>query len=184
MEHYRLTNDIREQVLRALLKRYDEEQGPAGDPEDPARGTAVYRRLLGARGLRWAEALPKGWLPTTSSLYVKVGERRYTVELSELLPIPHSAHAARYHMELRPTDPLARRLVRHEELCVAQRDARRELVGSIRARLSSSSTTRTLLVAWPEIAPFLPSAGGGRPVAPVDSAILNKTLGLKPSKKK
>lgn len=183
MEHYRLTNDIREQVLRALMKKYDEEQGPVGEREGHALGQVVWRRLLGVRGLRLITGLPRGWLPTTTTIYVAVGERRYVVKLAEYLPVPWSAHAGRNHMTLRATDPLAQRLARHEEQRIARNDARLHLRQQIWGTLRKAYTTRQLLAAWPEVEPFLPAASGRPVVAAAAPTTINKTLGLKPKKK-
>ena len=183
MDHYRLNNEIREQILRALLKKYDEEQGPAGKREDHALGQVVWRRLLGVRGLRLLTGLPRGWLPTTTAIYVAVGDRRYVAELPEPLPVPWSAHTARNHMTLRATDPLAQRLVRHEQQRIARNEARSHLRQQIWGTLRKAYTTRQLMAAWPEVEPFLPATTWRPAVAAAAPSTINKTLGLRPKKK-
>ena len=179
MEHYRLTNDIREQVLRALLAKYDKQQ-KSTKQEDRALGLAVYSRLLGGDARR-ARGLPEGWLPVTSRIVVKIGDRHYSVDIPEALPIPYSMYRFA-HITLLATDPLARRIVRNDQEHQVQHEARCQLREQILGRLRAAYTARQLLEVWPEVEPFLPVTRGST-TPPASANKLNSELGLRPKKK-
>lgn len=197
----RLTNEIRKTIKEAVLRHRFEEQAEALVADRAAFAGEVYNDVYRKSDRDKMEALPNGWLPTTSSVSVRFGETAYG--RYEDFPFDGAIYGDIAKVRKR-TDKSPQRCERrvphkhysgcskvygddhrlsskHAALKERADELQTEIVAAARqvtAALDSANTVKQLLEAWPEVEPFVPvrSAKANLPAVPVDA--LNKLLDL------
>lgn len=178
----RLTNAIREDMLRVLMKGKFDDRATALCEVERALAKEVYEHELGEH-LEAVRALPKGWLETSSHIRVAVSGMQSTLYFGDktLFPMPSSMRWGYANLPAR--SDLGKRVAQLRDDRRALEVERGELERETRAALYSFTTDKRLLEKWPEVESVLRDVTGDRatatrnlPAIKVDS--LNKRLGL------
>lgn len=175
MASAKLTTTVRDQIVARLLRHRFSGEAAQLIADRAAFAERVYDAVFAKAQRDRMNALPKGWLPTTSQVTISFGGtgrdsyaslylsgRDYGV-LDSMLdtkpdtierPVP-SIQQQGCLKAFEPTDALS---VEHESLCdraASLKSAIAEARSSIGAVVNSVTTTGKLREAWPEIGTFL-----------------------------
>ncbi len=178
----RLTKAMREHILEEMLRHRFRDEFLAIVKEQARIANVVYEDVFKKKVRDQMEALPDGWLPEVQGINVRLGEhynyfafngvgRSYAIshgidrvlmrsdEEPEaiLRRIPHSKESGClevYDHDHKLTLDYGKNVHRRSVDFIG---AYQKAAGEANAALNSFSNTRTLLKAWPECEPFLPT---------------------------
>jgi hypothetical protein len=198
MASVRLTNEIREEISTAMLRHKFSAELSALVADRAEFALAVYFDLYKVADRKRIDALPDGWLPTSSEIKYRAGASyestpfngRFHGDLNTALPItkepvksvylPFAEKHNRSCVASYDTDH--KLAVQHSELQTRFKDisSRYEVAkGQVRAALSRANTTGRLIELWPEAQPFCKPYEAAAPALPtIRTAALNALLDL------
>lgn len=196
----RLTKDLRETILNALLKhafaqRFNDLHRAEQELTRAVAAAAVDARY-GAGAFVQAQAAPAGWLPRAHTVYlllpsyvrerlsVSGGNTPVAAWLTDA-PAPAFAHPSVCRGvtgDYLPVDALPEltkaRVLGHLDARAAALDTYHKTRQQAAAALARATTVKRLLEAWPEAAPFIPAASQPVQLPAVQTDVLNAALGL------
>lgn len=194
----RLTNDIRETIAGAAIRRRYYEQAVTLLNEFAALANDVYCDIFRKADRERMEALPKGWLPETDFIGAQFGGdsssyQSLYFEPTRYCPFPNYVGIERNERKHRrvPNKHMGRcvKVYAQDHRLSARWTELREQLEALKteisntrtqldAALQSVTTTKALLTAWPEIAPFVPAANSSAKVPAIRKKELNTILDL------
>jgi hypothetical protein len=174
----RLTNDNRERIAFAVLKHRFAAEVAELVRDRAAFADDVYNDIYRKADRDRIDALPEGWLPTTTGITAKFGEHSAGYETIQFDGSLRSGTLSRFHTKPKSrTLGIWRRIVtkhqhgcskvydpghklakRQDELRVRQVTLEQIVLESqkqIEAALNSVTTASALVKAWPEMEPFV-----------------------------
>lgn len=194
----RLTNDIRDAIVRAVITNRFLKDVEALRDEWSTLAVMTYDDIYDDKTQRKMKNLPNGWLPETDTITVELGSSHTRLTFDPYMRgfglvkidgpskttkkrVPSSDNSHRVVKQYEASHPLAKK---RDELAGRSTDLK-ELIDSAttgaRQMVHSVSTMKKLLEQWPEVEPFAqpyidkPSAAT-LPAVPISS--LNAKLGL------
>lgn len=183
MSTVRLTKELREQIVHALMERAFKDREAALDKVEADLAMDVYREAYPARIRKAMTALPQGFFPTTSSIFAKLGGDVVNLDLHDkphqLLSYEHdrgyraciTVLDARHALTERYRDWNRDKVKLQQEQAQAKREAR--------AAVESASTVSRLIAIWPDVAPIVNGLLPAKPSLPaIQVPQLNKRFGL------
>lgn len=185
MASVRLTDYLRDQICKAVIGDRFEAQRKKIAKERRSIALACYNKFYSRSIRAKMSALPDGWLPSESSIRVRLGGKHdylqfdgssYNSEIQKRFLAKDIGPVA---LDLEATDSITERYRSCEDESKDIDAAERRLRQEIRSVLYSVTTTGRLLAVWPEVEPFLSNiepATVSVPAVPV--AELNEKLGL------
>lgn len=184
MASIRLTNTMRERILRdIMIYRFDEEEKKL-QADEYALGQEIYRHCLGKKGLELINSLPPGWVPTTNNISVRFAGSYTHLNTGENLRCP----AENKHRCWEVFDAGHKYTEQFNDFRNREKDLkeRKEAVRvQIKAALESATTAKRLKELWPEIASFIECHAKEPAALPMPILNkLNKELNLPPEEEK
>lgn len=179
----KLTKGQKDLMKNAIVRhRFDIEEEKFKKQEN-SLGSKIYSDLFPKKQREAMAALPKGWLPTTSSLYVKFGGNYFHVDCPENV-IPYDSR----NNVLKVYEVSHDFSIEMEEIVQGRtnlREEKRKLEAQITAIMDSVTTANKLKSVWPEISEFVdkfaPQGKKSLPAVVIND--LNKKLNLPPEEK-
>ena len=173
----RLTNQIRQDILKALLdQRFEKEQNENKRQLD-ALGEKIYHSIYTPELLGLMAQLPGNSFRRVSNIMARCGRNYRSFNLPKVVELLHFHHQV--CVEIPAESELGKEyfdiLRKHDEL----RDNRTEMERKVLTTLNSVTTMHKLLKVWPEVEPFVKGRLFSSPNLPaLPTQELNKLLGI------
>lgn len=173
----RLTNQIRQDILKALLdQRFEKEQNENKRQLD-ALGEKIYNSVYTPELLGLMAQLPGNSFRKVSRLTARFGTDYHSFNLPKVRELLHLHHQVCFEIPL--DSELGKEYTdlrnKHNEL----NDKRSETSRKVLATLNSVTTMHKLLKVWPEVEPFVKGYLFSSPNLPaLPTQELNKLLGI------
>lgn len=171
-----LNNDHRTVISKALIEhRFNKAEAELREREQDL-AHKLYFEAYSEEERKQMSALPKGFLPTSDRIHVRIAGEHTQLELPCDWPRPYdSLH--RCQLVLDADNPLATEWLKlrgdKQDLTQQIKEARARIEGVLR----SVRTTKQLLEAWPEVGPYLPAQVPSQLPA-IRTEALNRMLNL------
>jgi hypothetical protein len=185
----RLTNQVREEILKTLLDKGFSEKKKALEARRNELSIKVYNDVFSKKDFDLMQSLPQGWLPGVTEMKVQFGGTFSGVcqrQFQEPVRMPHKHVSYGSTNILKVYEDSHKYTVENDKITDDVRMLKSEMIkaeAQTKAVLYSCNTTRALKDAWPEIAIIVeahePAEGSQNETALVPVANgLNSILGL------
>lgn len=147
----RLTKQLREKMLEAVLDHAFASKQQAANRELIAAGEKIYTDIYGAH-LIAMESLPNGFMNTGRYVYIAIAGQKHCVELSEKKKIGYS-HDSRHSNSAKlyvGDEPVAKEFMKAVEVVSDIKAQRSQMHREVNAVLESVHTFKKLWEVWPE----------------------------------
>lgn len=151
----RLTNGHRDIIIERLCEQCFGKQERELHKAKKDFADKVYEDMYPVALRRLMEKLPKGYLPTTDSIYGSFGGQRHWLTMSKVRRVAND----RLDKHYTASEPLCAEFFEllHQEK--NYQDERNTAIRQARAVLNSCTTLKKLIEVWPEVKPFVADFG-------------------------
>jgi len=179
----KLTETMRQRITTALLQHRFEKEELALKRREHDVAMKVHRLRYDASMRKRMEALPSGWLPTASRVWVKAATIGGTwLGYTEPVRLPTGDQGAYVYLDkIKNSDAVAAAVIDLHGAKQAYDERRAAIASETTKTLASFGTVARLLAAWPELKPFTDKLGFDASKKSLPAVIpgeLNKSLGL------
>ena len=147
-EHIRLTNYIRDAIIKTLMEKRFKKQLAEFHAKEVELGLRVYQSVY--PDWKIASKLSEGWLCSDTCVRFRMDGQSHMLPIGKSMPTPYGSKTRNLPQEMTKE---VRDLKREEEALDALRNSARDQAKSL---LYSVQTLKRLLETWPEVKPYLP----------------------------
>lgn len=153
----RLTNDIRRSICKDAIKAAFDGRNEEINKQEAALAIKVYEQVIPQEEREAIDRIHECWFGTSSSLYLNVASSHVTLSSDRYFRVPEKEYGKNNWSRIFATikaGPLADEIM---TFCNAKEDLNKEQTTAERAidaLLSSATTLKALMAAWPEGEPY------------------------------